>query len=142
MTQYPGKRRTDAIDLTNDGVPARAAKASRTESSLDSQTISPGQRFGESTGFLPLNQLSQIEGADDEDAQASELVQGSQDSGEGSTGNYVLYGMQSSLGPGSYCQESRRLMKAVRHFEHQNRRSPLLQWHCHSRGACCPQTGS
>lgn len=98
MTQFPGKRKKDAVDLTTDDVSARAVKASRTESSLDSQATSSGQRFGENTGFLPLNQLSQIEGADDEDAQASELVQGTQDPGEGSTGNYVLYGMQFSVG--------------------------------------------
>lgn len=93
MTQYPGKRKTDAVDLTTDDVSARAVKATRTESPPYPQNISSGQRFGENTGFLPLVQLSQIDGADDEDAQASELVQGSQDSGESSTGNYVLYGL-------------------------------------------------
>lgn len=98
MTQHLGKRKTDAVDATTDYASARAAKASRTESSLGPETLSSGQtvgqRFGESTGFIPLNQLSQVEGADDEDAQASELVQGSQDPGEGLMGNYILYGMQ------------------------------------------------
>lgn len=93
MAQYPGKRKTDAVDLTTDDVSARAIKSARTESAPDSQNISSGQRFGENTGFFPLNQLSQIDGADDEDSQASELVQDIQDSGESSTGNYVLYGM-------------------------------------------------
>lgn len=102
MAKNPGKRKTDAVDLTTDNVSARAAKASRTESSLGAQTLSPGQRFGESTDFIPINQLSQAEGADDEDAQASELIHGSQDPGEGPMGNYVLYGMQSSLDPEGY----------------------------------------
>lgn len=92
MARHPGKRKSDVVDLTTDGASTRAPKTTRTESS---QTASTDQRFGEPTDFIPLNQLSQVDGADDEDAQAAEVVQGSQESGENSMVNSTLYGMRS-----------------------------------------------
>lgn len=92
MTQLTGKRKPETVDLTQGNTPARASKTPRTESSFDPQIVTPGQRFGESEDFISLNQLSQIDGADDEDAQAAELVQGTQESS-----NNVLYGMQYPL---------------------------------------------
>lgn len=82
------------FDLTADDASTRASKTSRTESSLDPQTVSTDQRFGEPADFIPLNQLSQVDGADDEDAQAAEVVQGTQESGENSMVNSTLYGMR------------------------------------------------
>ncbi|KAJ5191693.1 uncharacterized protein N7498_010678 [Penicillium cinerascens] len=92
MTRYPGKRKPDTVDLTDtdENGTARASKASRTESSFDSQDVSPGVRFGESADFIPLPPLSQVALAEDEDEEAAELVQGSQD--DPSTGNFMLYG--------------------------------------------------
>lgn len=92
MTRYPGKRKPDTVDLTDpdDNGSARASKARRTESSFDSQNVSPGVRFGERAEFIPLPPLSQVAFADDEDEEAAELVQGSQD--DSSTGNFMLYG--------------------------------------------------
>lgn len=92
MTQFPGKRKPEIVDLTQDDGPARASKTPRTESAFDAQTVTPGHRFGESEDFIALNQLSQTNGVDDEDAQAAELVQGSHESGDN-----VLYSMQYSL---------------------------------------------
>lgn len=92
MTQHNGKRKPDTVDLTTDDASNRVPKTSRT-GSFDPQTITSGQRFGETEDFIPLNQLSQVDGAEDEDAQAAELVQSTQDSGESSMGDYILYGM-------------------------------------------------
>lgn len=107
MAWYPGKRKSEAVDLTTNGSDdsdARAAKISRTASSLSPEGTgtSTGQRFGESTEFLPLNQLSQVAGADEDDAQAADLVQGSQDVDESSMGSFVLYGRRSSRTPRGY----------------------------------------
>lgn len=104
MAQYPGKRKSEAVDLTTNGSDdgeARAAKIRQTASSLSPEGTgtSTGQRFGESTEFLPLNQLSQVVGADEDDAQAADLVQGSQDVDESSMGSFVLYGRRSSRTP-------------------------------------------
>jgi SWI/SNF-related matrix-associated actin-dependent regulator of chromatin subfamily A3 len=92
MTRYPGKRKSDAIDLTStDDGSTRAPKASRTEPSSDSpQDVSSGMRFGESADYIPLPPLSQVAFVDEEEDQANELVQGSQD--DASTGNVTLYG--------------------------------------------------
>lgn len=53
----------------------------------------PRQRLGQNTQFVPLSQLSQISGADEDDAQAADLIQGSQDFDDASFNDYVLYGM-------------------------------------------------
>lgn len=97
MTVYSGKRKSDVLDLTGDSDddPSghHASKASRTgPSSLDPQSISTAQRFGESADYIPLNQVSQVTGADEEDSQAADLVQSSQDVDESSLASFVLYG--------------------------------------------------
>lgn len=95
MTIPSGKRKSNVVDLTNDDSngDARASKASRTASpSQNPQSVSTGQRFGESADFIPLNLLSQVSSADDEDAQAADLVQGGHDGDESSFANSILYG--------------------------------------------------
>ncbi|KAJ5933756.1 hypothetical protein N7454_006085 [Penicillium verhagenii] len=88
----PGKRKSDVIDLVEDEDDTRAAKINRSAPYLDPQNISNGERFGQSAEFLPLSQASQFAGGDDEDAQAAELVQGSQALDESGLSNTMLYG--------------------------------------------------
>jgi SWI/SNF-related matrix-associated actin-dependent regulator of chromatin subfamily A3 len=96
MTGFSGKRKSDVLDLTGDSDDAsgnHAPKASRTSPSLlNPQSISTAPRFGESADYIPLNQLSQATGVDEEDAQAADLVQSSQDVDESSLASFVLYG--------------------------------------------------
>jgi SWI/SNF-related matrix-associated actin-dependent regulator of chromatin subfamily A3 len=84
----PRKRKSDVVGLTDDNE-ARAAKVNRPTPYLDPQDISNGERFGESTDFIPL---TQVPGADEDDAQATELVEGSQDVDEPSPSSSMLYG--------------------------------------------------
>ncbi|KAJ5657727.1 uncharacterized protein N7484_001376 [Penicillium longicatenatum] len=84
----PRKRKSDVVGLT-DNNEARAAKVNRPTPYLDPQDISNGERFGESTDFIPL---TQVPGADEDDAQATELVEGSQDVDESSPSSSMLYG--------------------------------------------------
>lgn len=96
MTVNSRKRISNLVDLVNDDSDAPVSKASRTASpSLNS--LSTGQRFGESTDFIPLNQLSQATSADEEDAQAADLIPGSQDGDESSSSNSILYGTSSCV---------------------------------------------
>ena len=96
MTVDSGKRKSDVLDLTGDSDDAsehHPPKASRTgPSMLDPQSISTAHRFGESADYIPLNQLSQVTGADEEDAHAEDLIQSSQDVDESSLASFVLYG--------------------------------------------------
>ena len=62
-------------------------------SGVDGLRQNPGQRFGQNTEFFPLSQLPQISGTDEDDAQAADLIQGSQDFDDASFNDYVLYGM-------------------------------------------------
>ncbi|KAJ5573642.1 uncharacterized protein N7459_008069 [Penicillium hispanicum] len=91
MTQYPRKRKSDLVDRTQDE-DVHTSKAIRTKPAEHLQDIVRGERLGESAEFLPLNQLSQVAGADEEDAEAAELVQGSQDVDESSMSTNILYG--------------------------------------------------
>lgn len=95
----PWKRKSDAIDLTHSdesGGDSRPPKLSRVASSSGLSNISNGQRFGQDTEFIPLSQLSQS-AADEDDAQAADLIQGSQDLDDASFNNYALYGMSNLM---------------------------------------------
>lgn len=80
MARFPAKRGIEKVDPTADE-DDRGHKASR---------ITSGQRFGEDTQFVPLSQSSQSFGQEEDDAQAADLIQGSQDMDDAST--YTLYG--------------------------------------------------
>lgn len=84
----PRKRKSDVFDLTEDNE-ARAAKVNRPAPYLDPQNVSNGERFGQSAEFIPL---TQVPGADEDDAQATELVEGTQDVDESSLSTTMLYG--------------------------------------------------
>lgn len=92
-----GKRKSDTVDLTGDyGEQTRPhpPKTGRVASSSNQSGTGNGQRFGQETEFVPLSQLSQS-GADEDDAQAADLIQGSQDVDDASFNDYALYGMSS-----------------------------------------------
>ena len=91
MTQNPRKRKSDLVDSTQHE-DARASKAVRSTPAEQLRAIARGERLGESADFLPLNQLSQVDGADEEDAEAVELIQGSQDVDESTLSTNILYG--------------------------------------------------
>ncbi|KAJ6110073.1 hypothetical protein N7486_002308 [Penicillium sp. IBT 16267x] len=82
----PRKRKSDVVDFTDE---PRAAKVNRPTPYSEPQTISNGERFGESAEFLPLTQVA---GADEDDAQATELIEGTQDVDESSLSTTMLYG--------------------------------------------------
>ena len=103
-----GKRK----DVGPTGDAGRAPKIIRTAPNLSTEKASPGQRFGEtvdyipldqdtssgqrfgeSADFIPLNQLSQVVGADEEDEEALDVLQGSQEVDETSLTSSILYGM-------------------------------------------------
>ncbi|KAJ5287188.1 hypothetical protein N7478_002874 [Penicillium angulare] len=90
MTQYPKKRKSDidTVDLKGDDA-GRPSKANRTTPYLDPQNVSTGQRFGESADYIPLTQVT---GADEDDAEAEELVQGTQGADESSMSSNMHYG--------------------------------------------------
>lgn len=91
MTQYPRKRKSDFVDSTQDKS-SHVSKISRITPAEHLRGLIRGERLGESTEFLPLNQLSQVSGADEEDAEAAEVVQDSQDVDESSLSTNILYG--------------------------------------------------
>lgn len=141
MTRYPGKRKPDTVDLTDtdDNGSARASKARRTESSFDSQNVSPGVRFGENADFIPLPPLSQVAFADDEDEEAAELVQGSQD--DSSTGNFMLYGTFTSQDLlYLYFENQGKLNSITRSITCKDCGRSLLQWGCYVWRACLFET--
>ncbi|KAA8647616.1 hypothetical protein EYZ11_003227 [Aspergillus tanneri] len=89
MGRLLDKRNIDQVDLTlsdDEHVdPGRTPKYPRASSH--------GRRLGESTVFVPLSQSSQAYTADDEDdAQAADLVQGTQGADDALAGNSMLYG--------------------------------------------------
>ena len=96
MAQHPRKRKAGAVDTTVSHNDARPAKVGRDTSNIDHDEISTGQRFGEDTEFLPLNQLSQVVGADEDDAQATDVIQGSQEEDGSSLSSNILYGRSDS----------------------------------------------
>lgn len=133
MARYPGKRKPDTVDLTDtdENGTARASKASRTESSFDSQNVSPGVRFGERADFIPLPPLSQVASADEEDKEAAELVdQGSQD--DSSMGNFMLYGTFTSQDlVNLYFENQGKLNNITRSITRKDCGRSLLQWGCY-----------
>ncbi|KAI9924450.1 hypothetical protein ASPWEDRAFT_56533 [Aspergillus wentii DTO 134E9] len=89
MVGTGGKRKVDQVDLTTNDGEQPPSKNGRVPSFNGQPSFGNGQRFGESTDFVPLSQAS---GADEEDAQAADLVQGSQDIDDSSYSNYLGYG--------------------------------------------------
>lgn len=88
------KRKADpanAVDLTGDGLDSetlsRPAKVGRIAPPDHIQNTSSGEHFGEDATFVSLSQASAIDG---DDAEAEDLIQGSQDY-EVSI-SYILYG--------------------------------------------------
>ncbi|KAL4890056.1 SNF2 family N-terminal domain-containing protein [Aspergillus ambiguus] len=85
-----GKRPINRVDLTqSDGDEDERQTTPKTP-----RLEYSGQRFGETTSFVPLSQSSQSYiGVDDEDdAQAVDVVQGSQEVDDPSSGDTMLYG--------------------------------------------------
>lgn len=83
MARFPAKRGIEKVENTANDEDDRGNKASR---------ITSGQRFGEDTQFVPLSQPSPSFGEEEDDAQAGDLIQGSQDMDDPSYNNYTLYG--------------------------------------------------
>ncbi|KGO66055.1 Zinc finger, RING-type [Penicillium italicum] len=112
-----GKRKSD-VASTEDALymqSGRAPKFTRTAPTLNTETASSGQRFGEtidyvpldyhtssgqrfgeSADFIPLNQLTQVVGADEEDEEALDVIQDSQEVDETSLTSSILYGIVST----------------------------------------------
>jgi SWI/SNF-related matrix-associated actin-dependent regulator of chromatin subfamily A3 len=93
MGRPRAKRNIDQVELTadNGGNTPQAKKATRPRSNTTAPTTIPGQRFGESTEFVPFSQSSQaiiLDGEDD--AEAEDLIQGSQD--DSSIISFIHYG--------------------------------------------------
>ncbi|KAJ5165354.1 Zinc finger RING-type [Penicillium coprophilum] len=111
-----GKRKSN--DSTENALytqSGRAPKYTRVAPTLNTETPSSGQRFGEtveyipldpdnslgqrvgnSVDFIPLNQLSQVAGADEDDEEALDVIQGSQEVDETSLTTSILYGIVST----------------------------------------------
>ncbi|EAW12569.1 DEAD/DEAH box helicase [Aspergillus clavatus NRRL 1] len=82
MGQPRGKRNIDQVDLTVDDEATTQPGKRATRHTPRSSTTTPAQRLGESTEFVPFSQTSNIiniSDDDEEDAEAENLVQGSQD---------------------------------------------------------------
>lgn len=86
-----GKRKSDVSSIEDQS--GRAPKFTRIAPTLSAENPSSGQRFGETADFIPLNQLSQVVGADEEDEEALDVIQGSQEVDETSLTTSILYGM-------------------------------------------------
>ncbi|KAJ5176963.1 uncharacterized protein N7482_002840 [Penicillium canariense] len=95
MTRRPGKRKSDVVDVVDtaetgsDHGEARVSKRSRTTLAPDLPGATTAQRLGENADYIPL---SQVAGADEDDAQAEDIVQGSQDMDASSLSSSMLYG--------------------------------------------------
>lgn len=131
MARYPGKRKSDTVDSTED----RAPKSSRTTPYLEPQGFTTGQRFGEDADFIPLNQLSQVAGADEDDAEAADVIPDTQDEAESSLTTNILYGKDFVTDSCSSLRVS-SLNIFHRHSSHKDRGCPFLQRPGHSRRAC------
>lgn len=80
--------------------PARATTPSPATTPVPAITI--GQRFGRTVDYVPVESadnlpLSQVAGADEDDAHAEDLVQGSQGVDESAVSSAILYGMPPHL---------------------------------------------
>ncbi|GFF87517.1 putative SWI/SNF-related matrix-associated actin-dependent regulator of chromatin subfamily A member 3-like 1 [Aspergillus lentulus] len=93
MGRPRAKRNIDQVDLTvddRDTTPQRK-RATRPGNNTTATTTTTGQRFGESTEFVPLSQSSQaIILNEEDDAEAEDLIQGSQD--DSSYVSFMHYG--------------------------------------------------
>lgn len=82
------KRTIERVDLTQSDDEGQRPGLSKTP-----RTSSSGQRFGEETSFLPLSQSSQAYVVDDEDdAQAVDVIPGSQEANDDTPGSTMLFG--------------------------------------------------
>lgn len=86
------KRNADSAGLTTIAGQDRATKTSRSASPLNPPNSNSGQRFGEQTEYIPLTQVA---GADEDDAAANELVPDGQDGDH--TSNFVFYGASNCI---------------------------------------------
>lgn len=111
MARFSAKRGIGQVDPTADESNGRGHKASR---------ITSGQRFGEDTQFVPLSQSSQSVGQEEDDAQAADLIQGSQDADD-SYNNYTLYGTYPNR-----IRSWRGILINIRPFTHEDCGCPLL----------------
>jgi hypothetical protein len=93
MTRRTSKRNADAAGLTVAGLEEgsdRVSKTSRNNSPAkpsDSNTAPPLDSFDLTADYIPL---TQVPGADEEDAAAEEIVQDSQD--DTASSNFEIYG--------------------------------------------------
>jgi SWI/SNF-related matrix-associated actin-dependent regulator of chromatin subfamily A3 len=69
--------------------PGGSSTGSKANASSNLDNTSTGQRFGETTDFLPLTQVS----GEDEDEEAANAIQGTQGGDDSSLASTVLYGM-------------------------------------------------
>jgi SWI/SNF-related matrix-associated actin-dependent regulator of chromatin subfamily A3 len=127
MAPAPAKRKSDAVDLTSEDYPS---KAGRVASSNGHSDASNGQRFGQDVQFIPLSQIAQLipstggqpTGGDEDDAQAADLIQGSQDIDDSPLNDVTLYGRSIRWPPSNVFE----VLKWHRQDTHQDRRCPLL----------------
>lgn len=88
MARTKGKRDIENVDLTGDDAgDARVQKASRTAGRQ------PDVGLDEVINAAPSYQSSQSFRQEEDDAEAADLIQGSQDVDDSSYGTYMLYGM-------------------------------------------------
>lgn len=101
MSPNPGKRNADEANLGGAVSHYESNMASRLTKMIRSgvtdlpaapaePNLTTWQRFGQNTQYMPL---SQVAGADEDDAQAEDVVQGSQDADESSVSSAMLYGL-------------------------------------------------
>lgn len=99
MPPNPGKRKADEANLG--GAVSQSSLASRLTKMIRSgvtdlppapskPNLTTWQRFGQNTQYMPL---SQVAGADEDDAPAEDVIQGSQDADESSVSSAILYGL-------------------------------------------------
>jgi SWI/SNF-related matrix-associated actin-dependent regulator of chromatin subfamily A3 len=90
-----GKRKAELVDLTNDDEDFTAPrnKQGRTNDNASTQPhVSGGHRFGQDTAFVPLSQASQVNGYDEDDGDADQIVQSTQGFDDAAFNSYTLYG--------------------------------------------------
>jgi hypothetical protein len=108
MPRRTSKRNADAAGLTVDGLEEGSDRVSKTsrnnspskpsDSSTDQKVDPPADYIDLTADYIPLTQVT---GADEEDAAAEEIVQDSQD--DTATSNFEIYGMSGSNYPLLFC---------------------------------------
>lgn len=107
MTGYSGKRKSDAGSSGAPRFEVAESRASKLRKLIrpDPPAATTGQRFGDTVQYIPTEStdvpaesndripLSQVAGADEDDAQAEDLIQGSQGVDESSVSSATLYGL-------------------------------------------------